>query len=313
MTEPTNAPRTPRRRRSPRVHPDLRRRRRAPRPRRPAAHPLRPRRSRAGLRRDPEAARRDGQDDAGVDRAADRSPPRTGIIRRARSTWPSCCARQAFRRVELVPTKGKPGVFGTLDAGAKNWLAIYFMYDVKQYDPAEWSSPPLEGRLVDKPGVGKVIIGRGATNSKGPQSVLPRRAPRLQGRRQEAAGEPRARLRGRRGDRRRRTSTRSSSSPRWSRAAEVRKASSFRCGNQTLDGSLEMNLGAKGVVELELVSSGEKWGRGPKLDVHSSYEAQRRQPGVASRAGAQHARRGRRSHARRRRILRQGPAAHPPS
>ena len=46
------------------------------------------------------------------------------------------------------------------------------MYDVKQYDPAEWSSPPLEARIVDKPGVGKVIVGRGATNTKGPQIAL---------------------------------------------------------------------------------------------------------------------------------------------
>jgi hypothetical protein len=29
-----------------------------------------------------------------------------------------------------------PGVFATLDAGAKDTLAIYFMYDVKHYDPA---------------------------------------------------------------------------------------------------------------------------------------------------------------------------------
>ena len=64
-------------------------------------------------------------------------------------------ARDAgFQHVELVPTAGKPGVFATLDAGAPNWLGIYFMYDVKQFDPSEWSSPPLEGRLVDRPGLG---------------------------------------------------------------------------------------------------------------------------------------------------------------
>jgi acetylornithine deacetylase/succinyl-diaminopimelate desuccinylase-like protein len=34
-----------------------------------------------------------------------------------------------------------------------------------------------------------------------------------------------------------------------------------------------ITLGAKGVIELELVSSGEKWGRGPKADVHSSNKA----------------------------------------
>ena len=45
-------------------------------------------------------------------------------------------------------------------------------------------------------------------------------------------------------------------------------------GSQGLDGSVEINLGAKGIVELELVSSGEKWGRGPDKDVHSSLFAQ---------------------------------------
>jgi acetylornithine deacetylase/succinyl-diaminopimelate desuccinylase-like protein len=34
-----------------------------------------------------------------------------------------------------------------------------------------------------------------------------------------------------------------------------------------------MFLGAKGVVECELTSSGERWGRGPRKDVHSSNKA----------------------------------------
>jgi acetylornithine deacetylase/succinyl-diaminopimelate desuccinylase-like protein len=42
---------------------------------------------------------------------------------------------------------------------------------------------------------------------------------------------------------------------------------------QALDGTVTINLGAKGVIELELVSSGEKWHRGPKQDLHSSNEA----------------------------------------
>jgi acetylornithine deacetylase/succinyl-diaminopimelate desuccinylase-like protein len=43
--------------------------------------------------------------------------------------------------------------------------------------------------------------------------------------------------------------------------------------SQGLDGQVTMTLGAKGVIELELVSSGEKWGRGPKADIHSSNKA----------------------------------------
>src|SRR2546428_7948669 len=42
---------------------------------------------------------------------------------------------------------------------------------------------------------------------------------------------------------------------------------------QDRDGGVTVSLGAKGVVELELVSTGERWGRGPKHDVHSSLEA----------------------------------------
>src|SRR4051794_36537601 len=46
-------------------------------------------------------------------------------------------ARDAgFTQVDLVPTAGKPGVFSTLDAGAATTLALYFMYDVKQFDPS---------------------------------------------------------------------------------------------------------------------------------------------------------------------------------
>jgi acetylornithine deacetylase/succinyl-diaminopimelate desuccinylase-like protein len=183
-------------------------------------------------------------------------------------------ARDAgFQRVDLIPTKGKPGVFATLDAGAPNWIGIYFMYDVKQFDPAEWSSPPLEARLVDKPGLGKVIVGRGATNTKGPQvaclaalhafkaaGVKPPVNIALVCEGEEEIGSP--------------------NFPQIVFKPEV-EAALRKCmgviiplGSQALDGSVEINLGAKGVVELELVSSGEKWGRGPKHDVHSSLEAQ---------------------------------------
>jgi acetylornithine deacetylase/succinyl-diaminopimelate desuccinylase-like protein len=42
---------------------------------------------------------------------------------------------------------------------------------------------------------------------------------------------------------------------------------------QDTTGSVSINLGAKGIVELELVSSGAHWGRGPAKDLHSSYKA----------------------------------------
>ncbi|MGB8457072.1 MAG: M20/M25/M40 family metallo-hydrolase, partial [Candidatus Acidiferrum sp.] len=77
-----------------------------------------------------------------------------------------------FEQVTKVPTDGQPGIFATLDAGAPRTVGLYFMYDVKQADPAEWSSPPFKAALVDKPGLGKVIVGRGAVNQKGPEATF---------------------------------------------------------------------------------------------------------------------------------------------
>jgi acetylornithine deacetylase/succinyl-diaminopimelate desuccinylase-like protein len=183
-------------------------------------------------------------------------------------------ARDAgFGRVDLIATKGKPGVFATLDAGAATTLALYFMYDVKQFDPAEWSAPPLEGRIVDRPGVGKIMIGRGATNTKGPQvaCLAALRAFKAAGRKlpvnlvlvcegEEEIGSPNF----------------SEVVFRPEVEAALRKCVGIviPLGNQELDGSVQVNLGSKGIVELEIVSTGARWGRGPTQDVHSSYEAQ---------------------------------------
>lgn len=183
-------------------------------------------------------------------------------------------ARDAgFGRVDIIPTAGKPGVFATLDAGAATTLGIYFMYDVKQFDASEWSAPPLEGRIVERPGMGKVMIGRGATNTKGPQvaCLAALHAFKAAGRKppvnlvlvcegEEEIGSPNFR----------------DIVFRPEVEAALRKCVGvvIPLGNQDLDGTVQVNLGAKGIIELELVSSGEKWGRGPTRDIHSSYAAQ---------------------------------------
>jgi hypothetical protein len=146
------------------------------------------------------------------------------------------------------------------------------MYDVKQYDPAEWSTPPLEGRLVDRPGLGKVIVGRGATNTKGPQMavIAALKAFKATGRKlpvnialvcegEEEIGSPNFR----------------EIVFKSNVEAALRKCLGIiiPLGSQSPDGSVEVNLGAKGIIEAELVSTGEKWGRGPAKDIHSSLAA----------------------------------------
>ena len=182
-------------------------------------------------------------------------------------------ARDAgFQQATVVNTDGKPGVFATLDAGAAKTVGLYFMYDVKQFDPAEWTSPPTEARLVDKTPLGKAIIGRGAVNQKGPESAFLAALHAIKGSGKKmpvnlvlvAEGEEEI------------------GSPHIGQIVhkpEVQAALSKCVGifmpsaTQDLDGVVTVNLGSKGVIELELVSSGEKWGRGPAKDIHSSLKA----------------------------------------
>ena len=182
-------------------------------------------------------------------------------------------ARDAgFQHVSVVNTDGKPGVFATLDAGAPKTVGLYFMYDVKQFDPAEWTSPPLEARLVDKPGLGKVIVGRGAVNQKGPEAAFLAALHAIK----DAGGKPPVNLvlvaEG----------EEEIGSPHIAQLAhrpDVEAALRNTIGvfmpsaTQDTDGVVTVSLGAKGVVELELISSGEKWGRGPSKDIHSSLKA----------------------------------------
>jgi acetylornithine deacetylase/succinyl-diaminopimelate desuccinylase-like protein len=177
-----------------------------------------------------------------------------------------------FNEVTKVSTGGQPGVFATLDAGAARTIGIYFMYDVKQVDPAEWTSPPWEPTLFEKPGLGKVLMGRGAVNQKGPQSAVLAAIHAIRGAGQKlpvnlvlvAEGEE---------------EIGSPHFPEIIRKPEV-QAALARCtgvfmpsATQGPDGVVAINLGAKGIVELELTASGERWGHGPRKDIHSSNKA----------------------------------------
>src|SRR5215204_5982535 len=51
--------------------------------------------------------------------------------------------RLLLEKKKKEPTSGKSDVLTTIDAVARTMVAIFFMCDVKQFDPAEWSSPLL--------------------------------------------------------------------------------------------------------------------------------------------------------------------------
>jgi len=143
---------------------------------------------------------------------------------------------------------------------------------VKQFDPAEWTSSPTDAQVVDKSPLGKVIVGRGAVNQKGPESTFLAALHAINGagkkmpvnlvlvaEGEEEIGSPHI--------------------PQLVRRPEVLEALKKCSGvfmpsaEQELDGIVTVSLGAKGVIELELVSDGAKWGRGPAKDIHSSLKA----------------------------------------
>ncbi|HEX3474958.1 MAG TPA: M20/M25/M40 family metallo-hydrolase [Kofleriaceae bacterium] len=177
-----------------------------------------------------------------------------------------------FGKVESVSTDGHPGIFATLDAGAKRTIGLYFMYDVKQVDPKEWSSPPWDAAIVEVPKLGKAIMGRGAVNQKGPQATFLAALHAIRAANRKlpvnlvfvAEGEEEI------------------GSPHFAQVvsrpdiqAQLKKCDGVFMPHacQSNDGTVTINLGAKGVVECEIVSSADTWGRGPKKDIHSSNRA----------------------------------------
>ena len=177
-----------------------------------------------------------------------------------------------FQQARIIETGGVPGVFATLDAGAKSTLAVYFMYDVKHYDPAEWSSPPLDGKLVERPGEGTAMVGRGAVNQKGPEMAF---LTALMAFRKAGVRLPVNLVLVAEGEEEIGSNNFSTLLADPQVAAAMRRSVGVMMPStgQSKDGSVSIDLGAKGVVELQLVSSGEHWGRGPSKDVHSSLAA----------------------------------------
>jgi acetylornithine deacetylase/succinyl-diaminopimelate desuccinylase-like protein len=177
-----------------------------------------------------------------------------------------------FQMVKKVPTDGAPGIFATLDAGAKRSVGIYFMYDVKQVNPAEWEHPPFKAAIIDKPGFGKAITGRGAANQKGPEATFLAALHAFKAAGQilpvnlvlVAEGEEEI------------------ASPHFHQIVQSPEvmAALKKCDgifipsiSQSENGAAEIVLGAKGPLEFQLISSGEHSGRGPKGDIHSSLYA----------------------------------------
>jgi acetylornithine deacetylase/succinyl-diaminopimelate desuccinylase-like protein len=178
-------------------------------------------------------------------------------------------------RVEEVGTtkwgmEGDPVVVGKYDAGAKKTLLYYIMYDTMPVYHGElelWSVPPWEARIVELPPFPKVIMGRGATNTKGPAMSFIKACESIK----EVAGElPVNLIFIAEGDEERMDIGLHKFMTEHADEFEEADALYFS-GRQDKSGVARIGGGSEGCLFFELITSGEYWGRGPtKYSVHGN-------------------------------------------
>jgi acetylornithine deacetylase/succinyl-diaminopimelate desuccinylase-like protein len=180
------------------------------------------------------------------------------------------CQRSEVHDVGVTEygTPGNPVVYARCDEGAPRTLLIYWMYDTMPItQPDAWMVPPFEARLVELPPFKKVLMARGATNSKGPQIAQLnafRAIKAVHGKLPVnlivvAEGDEERMSIGLRKFVR--------DHPDLFKDAEAM----YRFGGQGFSGGGEFSGGSEGCVYIELITSGEKWGRGPtKSDIHGA-------------------------------------------
>src|SRR5438093_11593383 len=164
---------------------------------------------------------------------------------------------------------GNPVVYARCDYGAPRTIAIYWQYDTMPVtQPDAWKVPPFEGRLVEQGPYKKVLIGRGAVNSKGPElaywnalmSIKAVTGPMPVNLIFVAEGE----------EERMDIGLRKfvKDHPDLFQGAEALIGEG---GGQNPSGSAGVGGGSEGCVYIELTTSGKAWGRGPvPSDIHGS-------------------------------------------
>ena len=167
-----------------------------------------------------------------------------------------------LQEVEVVRTPGLPGVWAYHDAGAPKTIAVYGNFDTRPVLPHEvWERPPYGGELTSMGGFSSVLVGRGAYSYKGPyvawlnaleallavDGTLPVNVMiLLEG--DEILGSPNYR----------------EMFARYRDRLALADASLSPGASQDASGKVTMSLGYKGMVYVDLVSSGVSWGRGPQ-------------------------------------------------
>ncbi|SNS43876.1 Acetylornithine deacetylase/Succinyl-diaminopimelate desuccinylase [Granulicella rosea] len=169
---------------------------------------------------------------------------------------------------------GNPVVYAKCDEGAPKTVFIYWMYDTMPVtQPDLWVSPPFEGKVVEGKTIGlpypKVLVGRGATNSKGPEITELNALMSMKA----ANGKlPVNVIFVAEGDEERMSMGLRkfvTTHPELLKPADAM----LMFGFQGLTGGASMMSGSEGLMYIELTTSGTAWGRGPtKSDIHGVFK-----------------------------------------
>ncbi len=163
---------------------------------------------------------------------------------------------------------GNPLVYARCNEGAPKTLIIYWMYDTMPItQPDAWMAPPFEGRIVEFPPFKKAMIGRGATNSKGPQMVQWNAMMAIKA----VSGKlPVNLIVVAEGDEERQSIGYRKlirDQPELFNGADAM----YRFGSQGFSGGGELSGGSEGLLYIELTTSGNSWGHGPlQSNIHGA-------------------------------------------
>jgi acetylornithine deacetylase/succinyl-diaminopimelate desuccinylase-like protein len=164
---------------------------------------------------------------------------------------------------------GNPVVYARCDEGAPRTVAIYWQYDTMPItQPDAWSSPPFEARIVEQAPYKKVLIGRGAVNSKGPEMA---QFNALMAIKAVTGKLPVNVVFIAEGDEERMDVGVRKFVKDHPELLQGIDALIGEAGTQAPSGGAGVGGGSEGCVYFELTTSGKSWGRGPvQSDIHGS-------------------------------------------
>jgi acetylornithine deacetylase/succinyl-diaminopimelate desuccinylase-like protein len=171
------------------------------------------------------------------------------------------------QEVEIIDGRFHPGVWAYYDAGSPVTIHSYCMFDTRTVTQSGWNYDPWGAELAPHGNYPRVLFGRGAIGAKGPhvaflnalasiiavEGTLPVNIMFL------AEGEE---IMG---------------SPAYAAFVDhyrdrLRHVNASYCVTSSQDGSgvVDVGLGLKGMIVLDLSASGTTWGHGPRSTIHSS-------------------------------------------